>query len=478
VIEPGVYTGVGNRDIDFLGKAIIVRSVNSLDPCTVATTVIDCEGAGRGFYFRNEEGESSVLAGLTITGGYADYGGGIYCPDGEPTIRNCVITGNTAGDGGGICYGRPTITGCTISYNTATHGGGGVCGSDGQIINCTITGNTAGYSGGGVRQCYGPISGCLISNNAAGSIGGGVWACLELNNCIISGNWAGADGGGVEECGQLSSCIFVGNSAGQNGGGLSCCEFRTVITNCTFVSNTVESGLGGGIVASCFSAPVLTNTILWANSDSNGTGESSQLHGGTPEVFFSCIQDDDPYDTNIPFGGADNNNIDDYPMFVHDANDGGDGWGDDPCTPGIDEGANDDFGDLHLLSGSACINVGNPFSWIGPEGVDIDGQPRLMGGTIDIGADEFPYPRILVTKPAGGEVWVGESSHQITWLSEIYEGLVDILFSSNGGTDWDAVETGAENTGSYAWHLPEMESGNRWPEITTVWVAVRTTGRN
>jgi outer membrane protein assembly factor BamB len=491
VIEPGVYTGVGNRDIDFLGKAIIVRSVNSLDPCTVAATVIDCEGAGRGFYFHNEEGESSVLAGLTMTGGYADYGGGIrsysssptisnciitensasyrgggiYCRDGEPIIRNCVMTGNTATHGAGISCdwgARPTITNCTISYNTAIQYGGGVFECDGPITGCTISGNHAGDSGGGLAGCYGKVNSCDISGNSANANGGGLWECGFLNNCIISGNWAGAEGGGIAQGYQLNSCMVVGNSAAQDGGGMYFCDDWSgiSITNCTVAWNHAASGFGGGISFACsYTNGTVSNSVIWGNTDSNSTVASAQIYyDSLPEVAFSCIQDHDADDANIPFGGADNNNIDDYPAFVHDANDGGDGWGDDPCTPSVDEGANDDFGDLHLESDSPCINVGNPFSWIGPEGVDIDGQPRLMGGTIDMGADEFPYPRILLTKPQGGEVWVGESSHQITWLSEIYEGLVDILFSSNDGADWDAVETGAENTGSYAWHLPAVDS--------------------
>ncbi|MHC4500320.1 MAG: outer membrane protein assembly factor BamB family protein, partial [Planctomycetota bacterium] len=437
LVGPGIYTGIGNRDIDFLGKAITVQSLDPADACTVAATIIDCEGAGRGFYFHNYEQANSILDGLTITNGYADYGGAIFCPEGAPTIRNCIITGNTALEGGGIhCYwdGRPTITNCTISFNTALQYGGGLAG------------------------CYGPVNSCLISDNRA-YMGGGAWACHELNNCIITGNRAGS-GGGVAECEQLNSCVVVGNSAWQDGGGMYFCEDWPQITNCTIAWNHAVSGLGGGISFACsYTNGCVSNSIIWGNTDSNSTVASAQIYCNyMPQVTFSCIQDDDANDANIPFGGADNNNIDDYPMYVRDANDGGDGWGDDPQTAGVDEGANDDFGDLHLLTGSPCINVGNPFSWVGPEGVDIDGQPRLMGGTIDMGADEFPYPRIVVTKPQGGEVWVGESSHQVTWLSEIYEGPVDILFSSNDGTDWDVVETGAENTGSYAWHLPAVDS--------------------
>ena len=65
IVSPGIYTGDGNRDIGFLGKAITVTSVDPNDPNIVAATIIDCQGTEiephRGFYFHNGEDENSVL---------------------------------------------------------------------------------------------------------------------------------------------------------------------------------------------------------------------------------------------------------------------------------------------------------------------------------------------------------------------------------------------------------------------------------
>ncbi|MHC4867781.1 MAG: hypothetical protein ACYTEX_27235, partial [Planctomycetota bacterium] len=44
VVYPGTYTGDGNRDVDFLGKAVTVRSVDPNDPNVVVGTIIDCCG--------------------------------------------------------------------------------------------------------------------------------------------------------------------------------------------------------------------------------------------------------------------------------------------------------------------------------------------------------------------------------------------------------------------------------------------------
>jgi len=78
-VFPGIYTGPGNRDIDFLGKAITVRSVAPDDPYIVAATIVDCDAnesdRHRGFVFQNAEDSNSVLAGFTIINGYASFGG-------------------------------------------------------------------------------------------------------------------------------------------------------------------------------------------------------------------------------------------------------------------------------------------------------------------------------------------------------------------------------------------------------------------
>lgn len=193
VVADGTYTGTGNRDIDFLGKAITVRSENGPETC-----IIDCQGTDadphRGFYFHTGEDASSILNGLTITNGrtYWDNqnGAGIYILECSPTIRNCVITGNSAlWSGGGITcyYGSPTIVNCTISDNIArdpslTASGGGIVAGAGNptIINCIISNNTSRYGGGGLVISGGTITNCIISGNAAyevddgsGGFGGG-----------------------------------------------------------------------------------------------------------------------------------------------------------------------------------------------------------------------------------------------------------------------------------------------------------------
>lgn len=149
IVADGVYTGLFNKNIDFGGLAITVRSENGPENCT-----IDCEMDGRGFQFRFGEGPDSIARGFTIVNGSAERGGGIWCDTGSsPTIDNCVFKGNVAGDGGGAYFiSSATIVDCTFVGNSASDSGGGIAsGDDGtlSISRCTFSGNVANGTGAG-----------------------------------------------------------------------------------------------------------------------------------------------------------------------------------------------------------------------------------------------------------------------------------------------------------------------------------------
>lgn len=181
LIADGTYSGIGNYNIDFNGKAIEVKSLNGPENC-----VVDCMTQGRGFNFQNGEGNNSALNGITIQNGYAsdDNGGGILCMNSSsPAIVNCIVSGNSAdGNGGGVaCFdtSSPVFFDCIISSNSASgpFGGGGLFFVDSNITitHCIISDNAADWEGGGLF-CYFSrpiITNCIISENSA-SKGGGV----------------------------------------------------------------------------------------------------------------------------------------------------------------------------------------------------------------------------------------------------------------------------------------------------------------
>jgi hypothetical protein len=224
LVADGTYVGTGNRDIDFKGKAITVRSENGPENC-----IIDCQRSGRGFYFHSGEDTASVLDGLTITNGYSEFdGGGICCWDNSnPTIINCDIIDNMAFFGGGIAgyKSKPAISNCFIACNSAVHFGGGLNCLEGPISNSIITANKTRSEGGGLCLYDGDITNCLITGNTA-SFGAGLYWCKgNITGCTISGNKSEGDSGGIESChGLISNCIIWGNIAERNAQIFNCTE--------------------------------------------------------------------------------------------------------------------------------------------------------------------------------------------------------------------------------------------------------------
>jgi parallel beta-helix repeat protein len=442
-VFPGTYKGPGNRDISFLGKAITVRSIDPTDPYFVAQTTIDCNHLGQGFNFTSGEDANSILSGFTIT----NASNAIRCSGSSPTITNCIITKNASPVNGAIyCSGNgsPIITNCTITSNT---GSGIHCEYGTPIVaDCIISGNT-GYGrsgdGGGISVLNGL---CLIYNS------------------VINGNTSGNGRGGGIYCAGNSqftstNCTITGNSAKYDGGGIfSSSSGISKVTNCTLSGNSAKRHGGGICLASSSLSIFVTSSIIWGNADSNGTGQSAQVCSGKPDVWFSCIQDDNPNDTNIPFGDE-NFNIDDDPCFIEP------GYWVDANDPNITVEPNDPNavwleGDYHLLFTSPCVETGDPYFNYNPGDIDIDGQPRLMGLCVDMGVDEVELSVIVVTKPQGGVAWIAGSTHEIKWESYGITSTVDIYYSDNSGTDWIIIENSVTNTGSFTWHLPDAIDSN------------------
>ena len=368
-IADGTYTGDGNKNLDFGGKAITVRSASG-DP---ATCIIDCEQDGRGFYFHSGEGPDSTVESLTVMNGTAGVGvgGGVYCgDDSSPTFDNCVFSGNSAGGGGGlgVATGSPVLTGCTFSGNVATSDGGGVwcCFSSPTFVACTFANNSAHEHGGGMKCYYGAplLIDCTITENVTTWCGGGLvlmYSHPVLTKCTINGNSCGVYGGGVSMTASDStfiSCAISGNSNASRGGGVRChgrspkfancviqansaihsggavyCEANSTpqFNNCTITGN--EANLEGAV--HCDSGePRLTNCVLWGNAP-----EEIHVDSGVVIATYCTVQG----------GWFGEGNIDADPLFAEEPHPGPDGeWGTE----------DDDYGDLRLQAGSACIDAG------------------------------------------------------------------------------------------------------------------------
>jgi len=264
-LTPGTFTGDGNRDIDYLGKAITIRS-KSGNPgvCT-----IDCQGGEddphRGFQFQSGEGAGAVLESTTITNGYALRGGGVFCESSDPTISDCIFSGNSSEDGGGLfcMHSAPTITDCVFLGNSA-HSDEGL--------------------GGGISCWYSSfptIANCLFSENTADYRGG-----------AIHSGWSFP---------TLVECMFTENSAAHHGG-MYAIGSHPSLTNCTFYHNTYVMGLydySNAILENCLVAFNWGNIPFYCHEHSSATLTCCDVFGNSGGDWLGCISDQYGINGNI-----------------------------------------------------------------------------------------------------------------------------------------------------------------------------------
>jgi hypothetical protein len=389
VVAAGVYTGPGNQDIDFKGKAITVRSIDPHDPCVVAETVIDIHSTfdepHYGFLFHSGEDANSVLAGFTITNflerlpGFPPEGGvatGISCRDSSPTIINCTIASirsyyenwePKACSAVNILNGNPTIIGCTLSNNYCegySCVGGAVFNRGGNptLINCTLSNNYARHGGGMYNDGgYVTLINCIFRQNKAygpGGLDNNLSGIVTLTNCIFDGNWSTMDSAAIGNYGEV------------------------VATNCTFLNNFGEpyehgaaiTGTGNATMANC----IFSIFMPAPYQDSYKALVPIRTGKGTISVTYS----------NVLAGWPGEGNIDV-----------------DPCFP-VPE-----YGDYHLKSQagrwysktkswvkddvtSPCIDAGDPNTPIGLEPFPNGGRVNMgaYGGTAEASKSYFGKP--------------------------------------------------------------------------------------
>jgi hypothetical protein len=420
-LTDGVFTGTGNRSIDYGGKAITIRSQSgNPDSC-----IIDCQFQGeRAFIFESGEGEGSVLEGVTIRRGIAylggavyiqnssptfiycimrscsaDYGGAVYCRNASPNFTNCTLRENGAeglGGYGGAVYmwenSSPTFDNCTFHNNDALHdyGGGGAIlsyQSSPEFTDCAFTSNFAWYDGGAIYgyDTEGIFTECHFMYNSTRN--GGAISCVAnspvvFRNCVFTLNETSApiaSKGGAVYCDSSSAlfenCEIIGNRADR--GGAAYCVDSTLsptFRHCTLSGNSVGTPDSGGAFYCDNSAAILISTIV-ANSTDGGIHfvNSPNCHVAYCD-FFNGFAD---------FSGTGPPNI----GVISGTNANG-----DPCDqynnifldPSF---ADEQLGNFSLWIDSPCIGAANPVDYPVQDMVGRT-RPNPTGSFPDIGAYE------------------------------------------------------------------------------------------
>jgi hypothetical protein len=211
-----------------------------------------------------------------------------------------------------------------------------------ELRNNTASGSNGTYPGGG-GAASANLDRCTIINNYAHS-GGGI--LLGTANCsLILSNSPNGSSWGV-----LNNCVVARNL----GDGV----FAGVQNNCTVVGNT-GFGAVGSRFPGAYELCVLKNCIVYDNSKGNYTRDNFSYYA----VSNTCTYPELPQEWQQWPGAA--NNITNAPGFIDLA-----------------------AGDYHLRPSSPCINAGANAYALGE--FDLDGNARIVGPRVDMGAYEFP----------------------------------------------------------------------------------------
>ena len=216
------------------------------------------------------------------------------------------------------------------------------------------------------------ISGFKLSNGRiSGANGGGVF-CDDnqpiVSNCIFWVNEAD-DGGGAYK-GTIINSHFILNRAFFNGGGA--CE--SILYNCKFSANIAEGNGGGMYGGTAYNCSIIDNdaTISGSGVCEGAVYNSIIYHNNLEDMYLSTA-----YYSCSP-GLSGNGNISSDPQIINYS-----------AVPG----------DYHLQPTSPCINAGTNALAAMP--VDLDWNPRIIGGRVDMGAYEYLLPVLHITNTYG-----------------------------------------------------------------------------
>ncbi|MDD5679230.1 MAG: MBG domain-containing protein [Kiritimatiellae bacterium] len=424
--------GGSNRTVDIaltiVGRAtVFYASTNgqSIAPYTnwamAATNIQDAiDAAISGDQVWVSNGTFTVASELVVTNGVLL--GGYYGPENTFINGNYPATTNRCFN---VAHSNAIVQGFTISNGCETAGGGVYLTAGAMISNCVVSGNmateTTSDAGGGIfADSFSIVTNCVIAGNYSAGSAGGFWLSdgAVAYSCLISNNTAASEGGGAIIKGDsvIWNSTFADNQATVQGGGLMLGEGAgdaSIVWNCTFVNNSAN--LGGGLAAA---GGFARNCVIHMNS-AGIAGAGVFLTDGSDAVIQNCtIASNSPgygVSSHSTSGGYFENNviasnavglISTNVAFTNNcmmSTNGVTGFGNITNDPAFLNFAD---GNYRLGARSPCKNAGTNQAWmIGA--TDWDGNPRMIGPNVDMGAFENPMSWTVVPVTLTNQVMAG-----------------------------------------------------------------------
>lgn len=340
----GTFHGPGNRDLDYQGKAITIRSQSG----QAVLCVIDCGGQPmtphRGFLFQTGEGAGSVLENVRVESAHGDgEGGGVLCKGASPTLRGVEFADNYSGFGGGLACldgANPQIQACSFFGNLSDFGSAAACrASSPRFTDCRFADNLMAEIGGGLlceQSSHPVIERCTFENNQA-EMGAGMACRDDSNPEVFQSRFLGnaAHEAGAAWCANSSpvftGCVFAANTASGRAGAVHCVMASPRLVQCTLYGN--QAPAGAGIFAWFDSSPAVEATIIAFSPQGEAVACAD---GGTAVLSCSNLYGNAAgnWTGSIAGQGASAGNFSADPRFCDAAAGILHVWGDSPCLPG------------------------------------------------------------------------------------------------------------------------------------------------
>lgn len=384
----------------------------------------------------NSVSATTLLDGLEIS----ESGRGMDILGGAPRFANCVIRwnhGTGQGIGALVRYrAMPEFTDVSFERNSSTQrDGGGLAAAPGtspRFLRVVFRDNSAALEGGGMS-------------------GSGEFTDVQFKDNVSQ------RGGGLAGGGQLSNVIFEGNSGGMYGGGLWSAGGLTA-QNVSFIGNQADQGAAFylGAIPEQYVRLLPTSTFVNLTVADNTPGSGAMIECVATDLsLVSAVLADPVHDGAVPWIAMSDASIAVSYSLVQGSGGSGAGW--NPAL-GADLGRNIDAdpgyagdGNFRLVAGASAIDAGDTAALVPGTETDLDGNPRVAGPSVDMGAWEFQG---MIEPPVADEALFDALVTPRSLNVRSRGKFITLSLSALGSTPVDEIDAGSIRLQGTLPHVP------------------------